>query len=143
MRTMFKLMQGQKSLRGRRDHLDGTFLRTLPHFCQVFNTPMAECVSQGQLDFFGATIQTLATGLRAIKPAAYTYSISRAYRRLLLSHYRSSVPARTLCAHITLTTSGDQRLGHDSGRPVDPDYLRKLGLFLKNIPLRRVGIRGR
>jgi len=30
---------------------------------------------------------------------------------------------------------GDQRLEHDSGKPVDPDYLRKLGLFLKNIPL--------
>jgi len=33
------------------------------------------------------------------------------------------------------TLPGDPRLGHDSGRPVDPDYLRKLGLFLKNIPL--------
>lgn len=30
---------------------------------------------------------------------------------------------------------GDQRLDHDSGRPVDPDYLRKLGLLLWHIPL--------
>jgi 1,2-dihydroxy-3-keto-5-methylthiopentene dioxygenase len=30
---------------------------------------------------------------------------------------------------------GDQRLAHDSGRPVDVDYLRKFGLLLWHVPL--------
>jgi 1,2-dihydroxy-3-keto-5-methylthiopentene dioxygenase len=30
---------------------------------------------------------------------------------------------------------GDQRLHHDSGRPVEADRVHKLGLFLRNIPL--------
>jgi 1,2-dihydroxy-3-keto-5-methylthiopentene dioxygenase len=30
---------------------------------------------------------------------------------------------------------GDQRLDHDSGRPVDLDHIRKLGILLWHVPL--------
>ncbi|KAH9052356.1 1,2-dihydroxy-3-keto-5-methylthiopentene dioxygenase [Lactarius vividus] len=34
---------------------------------------------------------------------------------------------------------GDQRLPHDSGRPLDPDHLRKLGVLYWTVPLDTAG----
>jgi 1,2-dihydroxy-3-keto-5-methylthiopentene dioxygenase len=35
---------------------------------------------------------------------------------------------------------GDQRLDHDSGRPVDLSHLRKLGILLWHVPLDNSGV---
>lgn len=70
--------------------------------------------------------------IKAAILSCYQYILS------LFAHHH--LVLRVMRAYYYDNLPGDQRLEHDSGRPVDLDHLRKLGVLLWHVPIDDSGV---